>query len=126
MAPPAMRTATATLVQFRKAFTLDGKDALADDHDMVNVELLGRQIVEGRRALPHELVQLLADGDLGVVARFQMVEADPGLEQLAQHVGNEGDPRQGVKRCQVCHRLQSAQVALRQKQRQRHEWQRDQ
>ncbi len=86
---------------------------------MVDVELLGRQVVESGGALAHQLIELLADGHLGVVARLQVVEPGAGFQQLAQHVDDEGDRRQGVDRRQVRHLRQAAQMALREEQRQR-------
>ena len=71
-------------------------DTFGGDNDMVDVELLGRQVVESGGALAHQLIELLADGHLGVVARLQVVEPGAGFQQLAQHVDDEGDRRQGA------------------------------
>lgn len=63
---------------------------------MVDVELLGGQVVERGGALPHQLVEFLPDGDLGVATCLQMAQAGTGPERLAQHEGDEGD--EGEKR----------------------------
>jgi len=86
---------------------------------MVDVELLGRQVVEDGGALAHELIEFLADGQFGVVARLQVVEPGAGFQQFAQHVGDEGNRRHGVDRRQVRRLRQTAQMALREEERQR-------
>ena len=69
----------ATALWLCEALGLHCEDALAGDHDVIDVEVVGRHIVEHVRPSAHQLIEFLSDRKLCVVSGFQLVEPIAGL-----------------------------------------------